>query len=416
MACTGTRAALGVPGSSRGQERAGKRTGSHGSCYAKKKIEMCHVSCHCLPSLCGTSTTPLCNTTDVHVGPPGQGQAAPRQTETGTVAPLLLHTDAGLVVSSSSVRTAIERETTFVGTDATTAPATDTPMRLTTARIRADAALWGYHLLDVLGMGTFGRVYACETHAGAGSVALKVCAHADGTAVEVAALRALAPHGNIAQLLDAGKFACGAAFTVTEHGGVSLYDAITNTAWHPTEDTARQLIDAVRHVHAHGFCHMDLKLENAVVDATERVRLVDFGLAQRFQPQMTAVVGSLKYAAPEVLSRRAYHGYLADAWSMAVVLFTLFHGFFPVEEARMSDWRFRRLHSAQACHTSDATGALRASAVAHIHDMYPKGVATRTPLSRYVVVAIDAMLQTRMLMRADVHGAHVRAAQEAGAS
>lgn len=71
----------------------------------------------------------------------------------------------------------------------------------------------------------------------------------------------------------------------------------------------RQMLSAVRHLHANGIVHRDLKPENFMLvsqDPDSEIKLIDFGLSKRFlesdqQHHMHTVVGTPFYVAPEVL-------------------------------------------------------------------------------------------------------------------
>jgi len=126
-----------------------------------------------------------------------------------------------------------------------------------------------------------------------------------------------------------------------------------------TEDEARpfmaQLASAVSYLHSEGIVHCDIKLENILLK-DEQIKLCDFGLAHAFArppwggkplaTPLTKVCGSKSYCAPEVLSGSPYDGYGADMWSCGVCCFAMHAGFFPLEEASTSDWRFGRLRHA----------------------------------------------------------------------
>jgi serine/threonine protein kinase len=64
--------------------------------------------------------------------------------------------------------------------------------------------------------------------------------------------------------------------------------------------------------------------------------------------KLREVCGSKSYAAPEVLDGRGYEGFPADVWSCGICLFAMLAGFFPLDEASGSDWRFERLKLAAA--------------------------------------------------------------------
>lgn len=117
------------------------------------------------------------------------------------------------------------------------------------------------------------------------------------------------------------------------------------------------LVNAIAHCHKCGVAHRDIKLENVLLNAASEVKLIDFGLSHQYPVSSTGQVdrsrpiegfcGSKSYAAPEVLVGRAYDGFVADVWSLGVCVFGLLNGFFPVDEAKPSDWRFNKLRQAQ---------------------------------------------------------------------
>lgn len=94
------------------------------------------------------------------------------------------------------------------------------------------------------------------------------------------------------------------------------------------ELTARVVSDvlvALVDVHAAGLVHADVNPRNVVVDRTGRARLVDFGSCG--PPRLTegGVIGSLAYAAPElILTRRIDTA--CDLWSVGVLAWECLHG------------------------------------------------------------------------------------------
>jgi len=144
--------------------------------------------------------------------------------------------------------------------------------------------------------------------------------------------------------------------------GGELFDQLTTHNGPVPEEVTKGfmvgLINAIAHCHAMGVAHRDIKLENVLLNSVGEVKLIDFGLShQYYRDPNTGVVdrsrplegfcGSKSYAAPEVLVGRGYDGFDADMWSLGVCIFGLLMGFFPVDEAKASDWRYVRLVSAQ---------------------------------------------------------------------
>jgi len=109
----------------------------------------------------------------------------------------------------------------------------------------------------------------------------------------------------------------------------------------PTERLAagiiRQILETVDHMHERKIAHFDLKPHNIMVmpgygsdGTTPRIKLVDFGLAQRFDvgSEVNAMQGTPEYVAPEVLAFEPV-GSEADLWSIGVITFMLLSGVSP---------------------------------------------------------------------------------------
>ena len=75
-----------------------------------------------------------------------------------------------------------------------------------------------------------------------------------------------------------------------------------------SETLARELLDALGHIHAAGIVHRDIKPANVLVGPDGRPRLTDFGIAQADDStgltETGQVIGTLKYLAPEVARGR----------------------------------------------------------------------------------------------------------------
>lgn len=111
----------------------------------------------------------------------------------------------------------------------------------------------------------------------------------------------------------------------------TLSDAQKQSVW-------KQLCVGVNFMHAKRVAHLDLKLENVLVDfegETCVVRITDFGLSMTdLDPdQMVEACprGTVWYVAPEVVARRAFNPFAADAYSFGILIFALFLQKFPYD-------------------------------------------------------------------------------------
>jgi hypothetical protein len=89
------------------------------------------------------------------------------------------------------------------------------------------------------------------------------------------------------------------------------------------ERLARELLSALRHIHAAGVLHRDIKPQNVLLDAHDHARLTDFGIAQpRDATTLTKagqVIGTESYIAPEVLAGESATE-ASDLYALGVVL------------------------------------------------------------------------------------------------
>ena len=93
-----------------------------------------------------------------------------------------------------------------------------------------------------------------------------------------------------------------------------------------------QIADALAHAHQHGVIHRDLKSTNAIVTPEGRVKVLDFGLAERLRAsefqdavlsktpltESSMIVGTLPYLAPELL-RAEPADTRTDIWALGIL-------------------------------------------------------------------------------------------------
>jgi len=100
----------------------------------------------------------------------------------------------------------------------------------------------------------------------------------------------------------------------------------------------RQLVNAVHYCHCNNFAHHDIKLENILLSPNSEennLLLIDFGLSIVFSKERDAKTedysGSPLYMPPEVINRIPYDAFMADIWSMGVILYYLLCNEFPFQ-------------------------------------------------------------------------------------
>ncbi|CAH8313355.1 unnamed protein product [Eruca vesicaria subsp. sativa] len=88
------------------------------------------------------------------------------------------------------------------------------------------------------------------------------------------------------------------------------------------------LVSALRHVHANGIVHCDVKAKNVLVaDGGSSVKLADFGSAMELEKPTVEIAprGSPLWMAPEVV-RREYQGPESDVWSLGCTVIEMLTG------------------------------------------------------------------------------------------
>jgi len=105
----------------------------------------------------------------------------------------------------------------------------------------------------------------------------------------------------------------------------------------------KQLAVALSYCHSKGIGHRDVKLDNILINKNGQIKLIDFGLCtvgDSTTNMQDDRVGSIDYAAPEILLGKLYNSFKADIFSAGVVLYCLLFGKFPfVGEERLSEIR-----------------------------------------------------------------------------
>jgi len=196
---------------------------------------------------------------------------------------------------------------------------------------------------EVLGMGSFGIVYkGFGLYSPNLPVAVKLVCKRDlnehrtsRLKTEIELLQSL-DHRSIIKLLNVYE-SDENVYLVFEYKNCDLYTFIQNNG--PVSEMVameifNHLVDAVAFCHSQGVVHLDIKLENILIDQeTLEVYLADFGFANYYDKitKMEKWCGSPFTVAPEIINRAPYNPELVDLWALGSVLYTMLNGSYPYQ-------------------------------------------------------------------------------------
>ncbi|KAF2738837.1 Pkinase-domain-containing protein [Polyplosphaeria fusca] len=156
-------------------------------------------------------------------------------------------------------------------------------------------------------------------------------------------------HANIVEMVDFFEDDVNYYIEMKPHGlpGMDLFDYIELRVT-MDEDECRKIFvqtaEAVHHLHTKAkVVHRDIKDENVILDGDGNIKLIDFGSAAYIKSgPFDVFVGTIDYAAPEVLAGRSYRGKEQDVWALGILLYTIVYKenpFYSIDEIMDHDLR-----------------------------------------------------------------------------
>lgn len=167
-------------------------------------------------------------------------------------------------------------------------------------------------------------------------------------------------HSNIAKFYE--HFSCRENdYLVFERvHGSDLFSIIEKRGFVPFSNKEakkifKQILKAIMYAHENDVVHRDIKLENILMDASGKITVIDFGLCDLVKKgnESEKFCGSLDYVAPEVLYKRSYSGFLADSFSLGIVLYALLFAEFPFVTAERVKAIRRGVEPPKICYTPE---------------------------------------------------------------
>ncbi|XP_017284618.1 myosin light chain kinase family member 4 isoform X5 [Kryptolebias marmoratus] len=212
--------------------------------------------------------------------------------------------------------------------------------RIVTPKPHQIATYYTINRDEVLGGGRFGQVYKCLEKSSGLTLAAKIIKARNQKEKEVVRneiqVMNQLNHANLIQLYAAFESRNDIVLVMEYVEGGELFDRIIDENYNLTElDTVlfiRQICEGLQYMHKNYILHLDLKPENilCVSRATNKIKIIDFGLARRYKPREKLRVnfGTPEFLAPEVINYE-FVSFPTDMWSLGVITYMLLSGLSP---------------------------------------------------------------------------------------
>lgn len=194
-------------------------------------------------------------------------------------------------------------------------------------------AMEKYHVLEMIGEGSFGRVYKGRKKYSAQVVALKFIPKLGRSEKELRNLQREIEimrglwHPNIVHMLDSFE-TDKEVVVVTDYAEGELFQILEDDGKLPEDQVqaiAAQLVSALYYLHSHRILHRDMKPQNILLAKGGGIKLCDFGFARAMSTNtmvLTSIKGTPLYMSPELVEERPYD-HTADLWSVGCILYEL---------------------------------------------------------------------------------------------
>jgi serine/threonine protein kinase/Tfp pilus assembly protein PilF len=230
----------------------------------------------------------------------------------------------------------------------------------------AETRIGRYKLLDLLGEGGFGSVWAAEQREPIKRrVAIKVIKLGMDTKQVIARFEAerqalaMMDHPNIARVFDAGSTETGRPYFVMELvKGVPIleYCDTSNLDTRSRLELFTKVCLAIQHAHQKGIIHRDIKPSNILITMHDGVpvpKVIDFGIAKATNAELTEktiytqhrqMIGTPAYMSPEQAEMSGLDiDTRSDIYSLGVLLYELLTGTTPFTNEELMSKGFHEM-------------------------------------------------------------------------
>jgi len=154
-------------------------------------------------------------------------------------------------------------------------------------------------------------------------------------------IQASLDHPHIARLEQVYESESRIDFVIEHLSGGDLHDRLADRLLSESE-AARvmfQLLSAVAYLHERGIIHRDVKLENVGIAGSGHIKLLDFGLATRWdhKTKLSQRVGTYMCLAPEVLTGSGLYSDKVDIWAAGIMMYEMLTGYSEFDVSKCRD-------------------------------------------------------------------------------
>lgn len=134
---------------------------------------------------------------------------------------------------------------------------------------------------------------------------------------------------------------------IWEHFHIFNYGKRSKKRFYELMDYFNQLLEGINYMHSKGIAHMDLKLENIMINLdTKILKIIDFGDARIFNDNGKickdhGIHGTYEFMAPEIFQDSEYNPEKVDIWCLGIILYELIYNGIPWGVANVNDKHYK---------------------------------------------------------------------------